>query len=192
MCLLPISSVWLGLGLGCVAGHNYNPQRSPERGKVVTERWRLVNYVVHYVCREGLFNTWGGSSCGGWGSRGSFIGRRARPLSQSARSCGILHRFGLLEVLNLLMFHSSLLATCGVPIGWSGSRKALALLRTVSRVRAPLSRIVSSSTTLRLLQLYRPACTPWMVATTGSTVHTPSGVSSRSPPLVSRARPSVC
>ncbi len=52
VCLLPISSVWLGLGLGCVAGHNYNQQRSPEQGKVVTERWRLVNYVVNYVCRD--------------------------------------------------------------------------------------------------------------------------------------------
>jgi len=80
---------------------------------------------------------WGGSSCRGWCSRGSFIGRRARPLSQSVRRRGILRRFGLLEVLNLLMFHSSLLATCGVAIGWSGSRKALASAESRFSGRAP-------------------------------------------------------
>ena len=104
-------------------------------------------------------------------------------MSQSVRRCGILHRFGLLEVLNLLMFHSSLLATCGVAVVWGGFRKALASAESrFSGPGIPLSRIVSSSTTLRLLWLHRPACTPWMAATTGSAVHTPSGVSSRSPP----------
>jgi hypothetical protein len=107
-------------------------------------------------------------------------------LSQSVRRCGILHRFGLLEVLNLLMLHISLLATCGVAVAWGASQGNLASAE--SRFSGPGTRclaFVSSSATLRLLRLYRPACTPWMVATTGSTVHTPSGVSSRSPPLVS-------
>jgi hypothetical protein len=67
VCLLPISSVWLGLGLGCVAGHNYNQQRSPEQGKVVTERRRhlQITWFTTSVETGGLFNTWGGSSCRG-------------------------------------------------------------------------------------------------------------------------------
>ena len=120
------------------------------------------------------------------GFKREFIGRRARPLSQSVRRCGILHRFGLLEVLNLLMLHSSLLATCGVAVPWGGFRKALASAE--SRFSGPGTHclaFVASSATLRLLRLYRPACTPWMVATTGSVAYMPSGVLSRSPPLVS-------
>jgi hypothetical protein len=110
MRLLPISSVWLGLGLGCVAGHNYNQQRSSYQGESSygTAVEAFANYVVHYVGTGGLFNMWGGSSCRGWGSRRSFIGRRAWSLSQSVRSCGILRRFGLLEVLDLLMASSIL------------------------------------------------------------------------------------
>jgi len=95
---------------------------------------------------------WGGSSCRGWGFKREFIGRRARPLSQSVRRCGILHRFGLLEVLNLLMFHSSLLATCGVAVAWGGFRKALASAESrFSGPGTPLSHCILLSNSASLV-----------------------------------------
>jgi len=74
------------------------------------------------------------------------------------------------------MLHTSLLPTCGVAVAWGASRNALASAESrFSSLGIYSLAFVVSSVALRLLRLYRPACTPWMVATTGSTVHTPSG-----------------